>query len=395
MQQWGVNYWETYAPVVNWISVRFLLILGEIAGLESRAIDFVLAFPQADLDVPVYMELPHGMEVADGNGHLLLLRKSLYGLKQASANWHELLKKALALRGFKESVADPCVFIKSDVQHTAVANKLQELKTVPSNGIPQGAGNASPSENAIARFRDEVSNVIVLVYVDDCIILGRDNISIDRFIQTLTQGPEKFAFTDEGSIDKYLGVNIERLPDNNGFTVSQPHLIQRILEAAHIDLRMTNSRPTPVVGPLLSRDEEGPARKHDWKYRTLTGMLEYLQITSRPDISMATHQYVQGSMPIQSCAMNEQSSEYASTCLVLWTRALYIALTQRKDSSVMLMLILLVDGLLASHQIQKYFYLGQDLLFHTLGVLYFGVASYNLRLLLVRLKLSILHFRWR
>ena len=63
MQQWGVNYWETYAPVVNWISIRFLLILSEIAGLESQAIDFVLAFPQANLDVPVYMELPVGMKV--------------------------------------------------------------------------------------------------------------------------------------------------------------------------------------------------------------------------------------------------------------------------------------------------------------------------------------------
>ena len=61
MQQWGVNYWETYAPLVNWISMRFLLILSELAGLESRIIDFVLAFPQADLDVPVYMEFPIGM----------------------------------------------------------------------------------------------------------------------------------------------------------------------------------------------------------------------------------------------------------------------------------------------------------------------------------------------
>ena len=63
MQKWGVNYWETYTPVVNWISVRFLLILSKLAGLEIRTIDLVLAFPQADLDVPVYMELPIGMEV--------------------------------------------------------------------------------------------------------------------------------------------------------------------------------------------------------------------------------------------------------------------------------------------------------------------------------------------
>eukprot|EP00985_Skeletonema_marinoi_P008914 scaffold4076_cov147-Skeletonema_marinoi.AAC.1 len=157
----------------------------------------------------------------------------------------------------------------------------------PSNGNPAPAApgqvlDASPTENAITRFRSQSSNVIVLVYVDDCIIIGQDNLSIDLFIESLTHGPEKFAFTDEGSIDKYLGVNIERLPENDGFTISQPHLIQRILEAAQIDLRMTNSRLTP--------DEDGPDGKHEWKYRTLTGMLEYLQITSRPDISMATHQ---------------------------------------------------------------------------------------------------------
>jgi len=114
MQQWGVNYWETYAPVVNWISVRFLLILSEIAGLDSRAIDFVLAFPQAELDVPVYMELPIGMEIPGSEGnrkmYLLSLKSSLYGLKQASANWYGMLKKALELRGLKESVADPCIF---------------------------------------------------------------------------------------------------------------------------------------------------------------------------------------------------------------------------------------------------------------------------------------------
>ena len=53
---------------------------------------------------------------------------------------------------------------------------------------------------------------------------------------------------------------------------------------------MTNSKPTPVVVPLLPRDEDGPNRKHKWKYRTLTSMLGYLQGTSRPDISIATHQ---------------------------------------------------------------------------------------------------------
>ena len=110
------------------------------------------------------------------------------------------------------------------------------------------------------------------------------------FIITLKYGPKRFVFIDEGSLNQYLGVEIERLPDDTGFTMTQTFLIKRILEAAKIDLRMTNSSPTPVVGPLLSRDEDGPDRKHEWKYRTLTGMLGYLQGTSRPDIPMATHQ---------------------------------------------------------------------------------------------------------
>ena len=114
--------------------------------------------------------------------------------------------------------------------------------------------------------------------------------SIASFIDTLTHGPELFAFTDVRSVDKYLGVDIERLPDNYGFSTTQPYLIERILDAANIDLRMTNSRPTPAVGPLLKRDEDGPERKHDWKYRTITGILVYLKGTSRPDISMETHQ---------------------------------------------------------------------------------------------------------
>ncbi|MEY3108605.1 MAG: hypothetical protein RL730_956, partial [Actinomycetota bacterium] len=248
MQQWGVNYWETYAPVVNWISVRFLLIISEIAGLETKALDFVLAFPQADLDTPVFMEIPIGIAV-DGidqnRNYVLRLRKSLYGLKQASSNWYSYLKEALESRGFKESLSDPCVFMKA--------------------------------------------NMVILVNVDDCILIGKSTDIIKDFVDSLTNGPEKFEFTDEGTMDKYLGVDIQKL-DNGEFVLRQPFLIQRILTALGIDPAETNSRPVPVVGPLLSRDTDGPDRKHDWHYRSVIGMLGYLQNSTRPDISMSVHQ---------------------------------------------------------------------------------------------------------
>ena len=61
MQQWGTNYWETYSPVVNMV-VRLILLLVWMYKLESKAIDFVLAFPQAELDVDIWMYLPIGFQ---------------------------------------------------------------------------------------------------------------------------------------------------------------------------------------------------------------------------------------------------------------------------------------------------------------------------------------------
>jgi len=54
-----------YAPVVNWASVCILLAVAKIHGLSSKSMDFVLAFPQADLEVPVFMELPLGFDAPD------------------------------------------------------------------------------------------------------------------------------------------------------------------------------------------------------------------------------------------------------------------------------------------------------------------------------------------
>eukprot|EP00957_Ditylum_brightwellii_P140542 10707434-Ditylum_brightwellii.AAC.1 len=66
MQQWGVNFWETYSPVVNWITVRTLLAAATIHELPTECIDFILAFPQAKLDIDVFMELPIGVDPPNG-----------------------------------------------------------------------------------------------------------------------------------------------------------------------------------------------------------------------------------------------------------------------------------------------------------------------------------------
>ena len=53
MQRWGKNYWETYSPVVNMLSVSLLLYIAHIHGLNSKSIKIVLAFPQADIDIDI------------------------------------------------------------------------------------------------------------------------------------------------------------------------------------------------------------------------------------------------------------------------------------------------------------------------------------------------------
>ena len=258
MQQWGENYWETYSPVVNMLTVRLLLLICKIHNLESRSIDFVLAFPQAELEEDIWMELPLGVDVGEEyeGEYLLKLKRNLYGLKQASHNWFNHLKEGLEHRGLRPSEVDPCLYLK--------------------NGLA------------------------VLTYVDDCILISTSKQAIDTLIESLEKGtkekPEKFILTDEGDIDKFLGIEIEH-HDDGSFEISQPHLITRILTLLRLDANnewktSTNGKQLPGEKLILHKDENGDPRRYEehWNYRTAIGMLTYLQGNSRPDISVHVHQ---------------------------------------------------------------------------------------------------------
>jgi hypothetical protein len=113
MQRWGESYWETFLPVINMISVKLLLVIAKIHGLESKLIDFVLAFLQADHDVDIWMDLAIGFKPTKDPNHklqyILKLCKNLYGLKQASFNWYKKLCDGLKDQGFNASAVDQCL----------------------------------------------------------------------------------------------------------------------------------------------------------------------------------------------------------------------------------------------------------------------------------------------
>ena len=116
IQEKGINYWETYTPVVQWMSVKIMLKLAAIENLHTKSIDFVLVYLQANLDVDIYMELPQGFNVVPECGrYVLKLQNNLYGLNQAGQNWFEKLSSALGNLSINPRKVDPCVFIREDV----------------------------------------------------------------------------------------------------------------------------------------------------------------------------------------------------------------------------------------------------------------------------------------
>ena len=72
MQLEGVDFEETFAPVVNWVTVRTLLVLSQTLSLATAQIDYTAAFPQADLNEDVYVEMPRGFRE---EGMVLKLKK--------------------------------------------------------------------------------------------------------------------------------------------------------------------------------------------------------------------------------------------------------------------------------------------------------------------------------
>ena len=88
----GLDYWNTYAPVVQSSTIRLMMILHMMNGWHCRHLDYVLAFTQASTDTDVFLRIPTGYHVENQDGedisdrYCLKLMKNCYGTKDAAAN---------------------------------------------------------------------------------------------------------------------------------------------------------------------------------------------------------------------------------------------------------------------------------------------------------------------
>ena len=242
-QTHGVDYWETYAAALKWSSIRFFLTQTILNKWHTRQLDFVLAYPQADVECDLYLEVPQGFTFEGSRKtHCLKLVKNLYGSKAAGRVWQQHLFKGLSDLGFEQSKTDECVFYRGCTTF--------------------------------------------MVYTDDGIFCGPDKADIDKCMSDLSS---KFEITDEGDIDEYLGVKVTRLDDGR-ITLTQPHLIVSIIQDLGFK-ENTKGKDTPAPSTAnLNRDASGEDHNEQWDYRSVIGKLNFLEKSTRPDIAYAVHQ---------------------------------------------------------------------------------------------------------
>jgi hypothetical protein len=240
-QKEGIDYFETYAPVVSWQTIRLLLILSIKLGLKTKQVDYTAAFVQSKIKEEVYVELPRGFP--QKGDKVLKLQRCLYGLKQAPRNWFMHLKERLEKCDLVQSESDPCLFLGKEV--------------------------------------------ICLVWVDDCLFFSPKEEFIDKLLEEL-QTKCSLDLNVEDDVAGFLGVNIDRREDGN-IELTQKGLTKRVIEALGLEMTSTSAL-TPAESRALGADLEGSPCQESYNYASVVGILMYLSNTTRPDLAFAVHQ---------------------------------------------------------------------------------------------------------
>ncbi|KAH9800493.1 retrovirus-related pol polyprotein from transposon RE1 [Citrus sinensis] len=245
-QTQGLDFHETFSPVIKSSTIRIILSMAVMNHWVLRQIDINNAFLNGHLTEEVYMQQPEGFIDSSRPDYVCKLHKALYGLKQAPRAWFDRLKLVLTTQwGFRNSISDTSLFFKRTQGHL----------------------------------------LLVLVYVDDIIITGS---SPQLVQQAIINFQSAFALKDLGALNYFLGVQV--LYNKSGIHFSQSKYITDLLAKVH----MQDNTPcsTPMLSGVAFTKADGEPFSDVTLYRSTIGALQYATLT-RPEIVFSVNELSQ------------------------------------------------------------------------------------------------------
>ena len=306
-QRAGVDFSsdELFAGVASYSSFRFLMSLACQKNYILVQSDIQAAYLQADLSESIWMEAPPDMWVdgkpprdKDGNELCCLLKKSLYGLRQAGHAWGECFKDFL-LRdpdynmGFKELTADPNLYVKNFVL----------------GGKPQ--------------------QIILGVYVDDCLAAFSSHEAMEWYMERLGKRfPVNPNSTGEITMEKpglVLSMEVKYDRAAGILTLRQKGAIEAL--ATKIGVIDKPPRSLPITA-AMQLPKLKVAEISQTEYLSIVGSCLHICQVSRPDCSYAIgvlcrHSATPGKQHLE-CAKNLVNYMYNTRELsIRYTRGVY------------------------------------------------------------------------
>ena len=239
---------QTFSPVTMLKSIRILLAIATHYDYEIWQMDVKTTPLNGYFEEDIYMEQLKGFTSSDESHKVCKLRKSIYGLKQASRSWNIRFDEAVKAYGFIKNMDEPCVY------------------------------------NKVSR---SVISFLVL-YVDDILLIGNDIGMLSSVKVWLSQ---TFSMKDLGEASYILGIRVYRDRPKRMIGLSQALYIDKILKRFSMEDSKRGLLPFRH-GIHLSRDmnpktDEERRQMSGVPYASAIGSLMYAMLCTRPDISHA------------------------------------------------------------------------------------------------------------
>ena len=249
-------------------TIRYLIAVVASKRWSLYQLDVNNAFVHGDLKEEVYMQVPQGY----GNirDKVCKLKKSLYGLKQASRQWFAKLVNELISQDYQQSKSDHSLFTK----------------------------------------REKDNLTILAIYVDDIILTGNSDTEIKNIKAHIDTA---FSIKDLGKLHFFLGIDLNYL--DGGIVLSQNKFIKSLLKEHYQD-KTTRQTLTPLPIHLKLLALEGTLMDDPTPYRSIVGKLKYLTNT-RPDLAydvQTLSQFMQKPRDFHWKALHHTLSYVERTC---------------------------------------------------------------------------------